>query len=107
MPLIVVTQLCFCAYYFGCFLTNFGDKMLSLSENLFQFVVFLKNYQQKTLPSRKIEKRRKNRRPLLDLNGAETETPNLASSSQKYFLKNCDTTNRYLPIIPPSRLTHN
>jgi hypothetical protein len=44
------------------------------------------------LLTQKIEKRRKNRWPLVDLNGAETETPNLASSSQKYFLKNCDTT---------------
>jgi hypothetical protein len=86
--------------------------MLSLSQYLFPFVfvVFLKNYQQKTLPTRKIEKRRKNRMPLVDLlsfNGAETETLNLASSPQKDFLKNCYTTTRYLPIIPPSRLTHN
>jgi hypothetical protein len=55
----------------------------------------------------KYEKRRKNRRPLVDLplvdlNETETETRNLASSSQKDFLKNCYTRTRYLPIIPPS-----
>jgi hypothetical protein len=38
-----------------CFLTNFGDKMLLLSENIFPFVVFLKNHQQKTLLTRKIK----------------------------------------------------